>query len=201
MHFTALSLSLSTLSDVVSHLTKDALDAYFGAKLRLREGDVKRELEIKAQAELKAEIVRLEAMDAMERKVYLARQHVIGLLELKCPHCSAVFLDFTGCCAVTCKSVDDPNFGCGRFFCGWCLEPHLSDELTHAHVQQCAYSPNGGSYFGRMDQFEAVQRTRRQKLVRQYIHGIGDVATREKVLQACSKDLLDLGITVALMGR
>ena len=45
------------------------------------------------------------------------RQRVLGAVEvlnLRCPGCGTVFLDFDACCAVECGA-------CGRCFCGLCL--------------------------------------------------------------------------------
>ena len=67
-------------------------------------------------------------MDAQQRRVYAAAAQLRELLNDKCPRCQAVFLDFTGCCALTC-----PRCNCG--FCAWCLQDCGAD--AHQHVAGC----------------------------------------------------------------
>jgi hypothetical protein len=53
----------------------------------------------------------------------------------RCPHCSAIFEAFTGCCAMECES-------CARYFCGWCLTGFEDDSpACHSHVRICTYNP------------------------------------------------------------
>lgn len=79
---------------------------------------------------------------------------------IACPHCSAPFLDFSGCMALTCGS-------CGREFCGVCLSINHYDTTSiprrvpvkdaHAQVLLClqrydpkmlaTYGMTQGSYF------------------------------------------------------
>lgn len=60
-------------------------------------------------------------------------------LNLKCPHCDAVFYDFDGCAALQCE--------CGGFFCAFCLEPGESSLHAHAHVKSCPFNPNPNQYY------------------------------------------------------
>lgn len=182
--------------DIASRVSADAFTAYQAAKARLVQQDIKLAVETQAQAELKQEIARLERMDAEERKVYLARKKVIAILELRCPHCQTVFVDFAGCMALTCKDYSgrNPAFGCGKHFCGWCLQACEGD--AHAHVRSCKFSRRRGAAFAGPNQFQDAQRVRRQKLVKRLVHSLGSDAFQLKVLTACAQELNDLGIVV-----
>ena len=122
-----------------------------------------------------------------------ARRHIVDtLLTLKCPQCSAAFLDFNGCFALTCHRCK-----CG--FCGWCLQACGAD--AHAHVANCRHNvaPNR-NVFGTQQQFQQAQRARRQRLVREYLKaaeaGAGGPELRAKVVAACQQDFADLGVEV-----
>lgn len=76
------------------------------------------------------------------------------ILSLACPRCTAVFLDFTGCCALRCASC-----GCG--FCAWCLEDCGTD--AHKHVAHCEVKPPGAdTFFGSQKEVTQAQ----EKLVK-----------------------------------
>lgn len=49
---------------------------------------------------------------------------------ISCPHCSAPFLDFSGCLALSCG-------GCSREFCGVCCKVHPRTPDGHAAVTEC----------------------------------------------------------------
>jgi hypothetical protein len=61
------------------------------------------------------------------------------LLTKKCPRCRTAFLDFVGCCAVTCGS-------CPCNFCAWCLEACKEKASAHAHVMRCSANPKQGEF-------------------------------------------------------
>ena len=93
------------------------------------------------------------------------RRHVVDrLLTLTCPRCSAVFLDFTGCFALTCHRCN-----CG--FCGCCPADCGGD--AHQLVPHCASNGTGGSVYGTAAAFAQGQQQQRQRLVRAYLAGDG----------------------------
>ncbi len=126
-------------------------------------------------------------------KVDHARRHIVDtLLTLECPQCSAAFLDFNGCFALTCHRCK-----CG--FCGWCLQACGAD--AHAHVANWRHNaaPNR-NVFGTQHQFQQAQQARRKRLVREYLEaaeaGAGGPELRAKVVAACQQDFADLGVEV-----
>ena len=63
-------------------------------------------------------------------------------LLLRCPNkrCSAVFLDFEGCCCVKCSR-------CNNNFCAFCLRYYNLDSPTaHTHVASCSENPTRTYY-------------------------------------------------------
>jgi hypothetical protein len=111
------------------------------------------------------------------------------LLCLHCPRCSSVFLDFTGCFALTCG-----NGACSASFCGFCLADCGGD--AHDHVKNCRLNPKKGEYFSTEENFNEIHRGRRQAEVRKYLNGIADAVVREEVKRCCAISFRDLGIQV-----
>jgi hypothetical protein len=104
-------------------------------------------------------------MFEMCAQVELARQHIVDeLLTLHCPRCSAAFVDFSGCFALTCHRCS-----CG--FCGWCLGDCGAD--AHAHVLACPHNAEvgKGGYFGTQTAFQNAQTRCRQRNVTEYVRG------------------------------
>jgi hypothetical protein len=112
------------------------------------------------------------------------------ILNLKCPHCSAVFLDFTGCCAVTCET-------CKGEFCGLCQKAEANNSVCHAHVLVCNLNPNNPKdYYCSKEQLDVVHNSTRVKLLRDYFAvkvPKGDI--KRKVLSECEKIMADFNIT------
>lgn len=103
---------------------------------------------------------------------------------MKCPRCRKVFLDFTGCFALSC-----PECGCG--FCGWCLADCGKD--AHAHVHQCSDGPANGNPYGTAEEFDGSNTRRRRRLIGDYLATLDD-ATRHSVLDAVDVDLRGVGL-------
>ena len=136
---------------------------------------------------LEAERARIAAMTAEELKIDGMRRHVVDrLLTLKCPRCSAAFLDFTGCFALTCHRCH-----CG--FCAWCLTDCGGD--AHRHVAVCDENRKGGQVYGTAVAFANAQRQRRQRMVMEYLTDVEE-SLRVRVVAACAPDFADLGLDV-----
>lgn len=77
------------------------------------------------------------------------------ILSTKCPHCSSVFSDFTGCLSLLCR--------CNKHFCALCLQPYSTNEACHEHVlNECVYNPlRGHDYFINLKTYDAVQHDRK----------------------------------------
>jgi hypothetical protein len=141
-----------------------------------------------AAEQAKQERAREAAQDAVSK----ARSHIINnILMLKCPRCHKAFDEFDGCFAVRC--TDTEGNGCGAAFCGYCLKDCGRD--AHKHVGECADNADR-SLFGTKETFQAAQRSRRERLVLQYLQTL-PVSLQEQVKRATAQDLSDLGINLS----
>jgi hypothetical protein len=88
--------------------------------------------------------------NAHEKELFDKTQTVIDMLSAKCPGCSQVFDNFTGCFSLQC-------FKCSCYFCGWCLNFHTkSNQDTHRHVRTCQYNKRKGDYYGEISDFQEM---------------------------------------------
>ena len=136
-------------------------------------------------AEMREEFNAAVAAGAAVEDARRHRHHIAEeILTLRCPQCRAAFYDFDGCFALKCNACH-----CG--FCAWCFEDCGMD--AHAHVLRCPSATVRGTYHGTWEQFQAAHRERRREALLSYLAGLaGDMRTR--VVQACARDLADLGL-------
>lgn len=113
------------------------------------------------------------------------------LLSICCPHCKRVFLDFSGCCAVTCS---DP---CNRYFCGLCLSAQPNSSVCHSHVQSCSKNPNRGNYFCDQATLDVIHRKQRIAEVKQYLKQPQVGPLKKAVAISCQRSLEMLSIQVS----
>jgi HrpA-like RNA helicase len=111
------------------------------------------------------------------------------LLNLHCPRCNRVFLDFDGCFAVQCGPP------CSCSFCGFCLADCGSD--AHGHVRSCPQNPTPGEYFNTKQTFHAIHRNRFRNDVLAYVRQLPSLELRQAVLAGASSHLRFLSITIA----
>ena len=98
------------------------------------------------------------ARSEQERRALVARQHIEELMDLRCPKCSRVFGQFTGCAALTCAYA-----GCLAHFCAFCLADCGSD--AHPHVRKCRLNPRQNEHFvSEAEWARVVDDERRRKL-------------------------------------
>jgi len=136
---------------------------------------------------LEEELQRRQRMGEEERKINDARKTITeDILTLKCPSCKAAFVDFDGCFALSCKS-------CPCRFCAGCLAP-AKDGDGHRHVSECGVCRKAGvrGYFGTFEQFEQIHKTRRSKLLKEFLERPDMRELAGKVVEAMRKDLEDL---------
>ncbi|KAE9346698.1 hypothetical protein PR003_g7293 [Phytophthora rubi] len=128
------------------------------------------------------------------------RRHVnkvhSDILNLKCPKCELVFVDFDfdSCAALTCA-----NPVCKGGFCAYCLEDCGDD--AHQHVSKCSLNPNKPYYYVTGEQFILVHKERRQKSVEAYIRNVREkegVGIAQRLHSVIIDDLKRLGLDVAL---
>ena len=159
-----------------------AFAAYMKCRTEIMEAQLAKEADAALKIRVAHELEVLRQMSEEEREVRECRAHVTEhILNLRCPRCQQVFLDFTGCFALTCT--------CGCGFCGWCLQDCGNN--AHGHVRACPRSVNPGSYYGTEAQFKATHRERRRREVQQYLASL-DPALAARVREAMHQDLQDL---------
>ena len=117
----------------------------------------------------------------------LRMEIVENTLNLRCPRCRKVFVDFEGCFALTCSQNT-----CRAGICAWCLKDCGAD--AHAHVAQCPEG-RGQGYFGQKAAFDEHHRQRKQRLVRELVRN-EPAEVQQHVRRLLEKDLRDLGITL-----
>lgn len=165
---TSQPLTAQQLAPVAS---KEAFDGYMDAVKRLVEKRTVDELERQLQE-------RMEAFQREGIQNFTAKRHidhiVDEILTLRCPRCRAPFYDFNDgdCFALKCP--------CRTQFCGYCLADCGAD--AHQHVICCPHNTVGGLFHPDGARgFHQVQRTRRQRLVRDYWRH--DIATLEEAIR------------------
>lgn len=132
-----------------------------------------------------------------DRVVRGFRNHIVEeVLNLKCPNCRLVFVDYDGCHAVRCESRANSQYGCKSYFCPICLQVFADSGATHNHIRTA---------HGWEDSvFNATHRARQAASVRHFLStqvpaaaaaaagGGGDL--RRRVWEELREDLLGLGI-------
>ena len=152
---------------------KKFLDALIEVtRMEERDEEKKRtEKEIKRQAKLSEE----------EKRFHGYRLKLADLLTLKCPRCSAAFIDFDGCFALSCNR-------CRCNFCAYCLKDCGND--AHAHVASCSLNPSNDVY-GNCD-FEEVQNKRKKSAVNHFLSKLTK-DERDRIIADNITNLRDLG--------
>lgn len=110
-----------------------------------------------------------------------------NILNLSCPRCKTVFLDFEQCAAVTCKN-------CNCSFCGICLQDCGID--SHGHViLRCTFNPNPGQVFIDSEDLKIAQNIMRTAKLKAFLYrNLMDLEVRAIVIRNLYKDLIDLGM-------
>jgi len=169
-----------------------AVDCYEEKKKKLLVARLRPNIVKEERERLEAEHARLAALSLFERSVHDSREHIIeNILNLKCPKCGMVFLDFDGCFALYCGNKD----GCGCGFCAFCLKDCGRD--AHQHVAICPHKGEhdgaGNGYHYDFATFDGVQRYRRLKITKEYLKTL-ETNICIAVVDSCRLDFEDLKI-------
>lgn len=108
--------------------------------------------------------------------VLKARNQIADILTMKCPWCSAAWLDLCGCSHVTCSQ-------CQRYFRACCL-------ATEGHAPGCLVFKAKGD----CSQMQAAHAELRKRRLRSYLRTLPR-AVRTQAVHASAKDLRDLGLS------
>jgi len=152
-----------------------AFEAYVRARIELEESKLLEKAEHEQEEWRREELARLQALDEEGRAVLAARRHIEEeILTSRCPRCKAAFLDFAGCCALTCHR-------CPCAFCAWCGADCGAD--AHEHAANCAAKLAGASgLFPTREQLARGQAQHRAGVLRRYLDGLAE-ATRAALLR------------------
>lgn len=103
---------------------------------------------------------------------------------------SQAFIDFTGCCALTC-SIET----CKAGFCFFCLSDCGTD--AHSHVRECPRNPQRGNIFVKASEKNKVHReSRKAEIVKYLMSRCENRSLRSAVLHSIVRDLKDLDIII-----
>eukprot|EP00668_Euglena_longa_P035324 GGOE01045377.1.p1 GENE.GGOE01045377.1~~GGOE01045377.1.p1 ORF type:complete len:469 (+),score=134.59 GGOE01045377.1:195-1409(+) len=171
---------------LAQHLPTDLFGAYLALRQRLTEQQLAEQFDQQLQAALEAERAHLRWLDNKQQQVRQARQYVTeSILNLHCPRCQQVFVDYDGCCALSCTR-------CPCHFCGWCGRDCGCD--AHRHVANCSERPSGcDGLFPGAGVWADFQLRRGQSLVEKYLRTL-DAETRRAVETEMRPILVNLGI-------
>eukprot|EP00475_Leptophrys_vorax_P015149 TRINITY_DN214_c1_g1_i7.p1 TRINITY_DN214_c1_g1~~TRINITY_DN214_c1_g1_i7.p1 ORF type:complete len:439 (-),score=89.62 TRINITY_DN214_c1_g1_i7:86-1402(-) len=165
----------------------DQFGAYLRKRDELKETKIAQRLNQEAEERLKRELDRLMKMDAEEREAECVKREIVEkILNLSCPRCGQVFVDFSGCCALTCSRCQ-----CG--FCAWCLADCGDD--AHAHVAGCAHNrmPSRQVYAD-AEVWRKAHQARKMKSVQSKLTQIKSEAVKKRVLSLLESDLEEMEI-------
>lgn len=114
------------------------------------------------------------------------------IINLCCPSCHMVYLDFTGCMALQCE-------GCKTHFCAYCHKEANTGRGCHEHVRMCPYNlTDNNSYYADPEIIKDAQRRyRRRKLKKYLLEGGFKKQVQNAIVMELCKDLNDLGIDPA----
>mmetsp|Transcript_46753 Transcript_46753/g.92313 ORF Transcript_46753/g.92313 Transcript_46753/m.92313 type:complete len:408 (-) Transcript_46753:124-1347(-) len=146
------------------------------------------------EKEYREKLQRALREDGAQRKV---REIGEDILNLKCPRCSQVFLDYEGCAALKCSR-------CHCAFCAYCLRDCGRD--AHGHVPDCTVAIEIGNRvdfrFGMFpdppdsthrSQWNLFLKERQKDRVREAVSGLGD-EDRSEVMRQLQPLLKERGI-------
>jgi hypothetical protein len=152
---------------------------------------VQREVAVALEEEAirwKEELERVKLMSERDQELYhLKREICEEILNVRCPRCKIVFVDFDGCFALTCG-----NNTCRAGFCAWCQQDCGSD--AHGHVPHC---PEGNrNVYGDIAALKPTWNRIRVRKIRALLLNKAP-AIRKEVLERIEKEVEDLGIKMA----
>jgi hypothetical protein len=160
---------------------QEVLAAYLGARDRA--------LEARLQASFDQEQLLLKRRLEQEAadRITPIRRHIINkILTLACPRCTAAFVDFDGCLALTCARP-----GCRAAFCGICM--HDCDRDAHRHVAGCKFAR--GAVFGTAFGIKQMQNAWRAERVKEALLNLTP-PLKANVLASLRQELADVGLDV-----
>ncbi len=179
--------------DVASNLPTEVFDEYqkaiVDAKMTQKTNEMNARFNERVQARV-AEVLQkygnAESRLLMEAKKF-ANDARDSILNLRCPHCQAVYVDFSGCMAIQCGR-------CKGNFCAYCHQKTSTSRGAHEHVRQCLMNvTDDGSYYATPEQIHDAQRRYRTWEIKKFLQKHKKDLQNAIVIEL-KKDLKDLDI-------
>ena len=123
---------------------------------------------------------RLKALEKESTEMIHVRKIQEEILNLTCPRCKIVFVDFDACFALKCRN-------CQCAFCAWCLQDCGAN--AHLHVRRCQYSLSNGELYGTIDQFQTCHKNRKKRLIEAYLNGLPSEELKASVKDHLKQEL------------
>jgi len=175
-------------------LESDEWKNYTGKIYELKSQKKIEKLERKFQERLKKEVQQLlskyGSMDP-ENKVMAhlhAKEIRDTIINLCCPSCKMVYVDFDGCMAIKCSR-------CSSYFCGWCHKKYINSTNCHHHVRDCVLNltPDSNFYCNDQNLVKEGQKRYRIQTLKKYLMLMKKDLRNATVIEL-KQDLEDLGI-------
>jgi len=116
--------------DFGKKIGKETQQAVVNLVCRKIEEKLCKEFDLRLEEALKAERER----SLIELTVRMHHDEIIDLLNMRCPSCQKVFVDWDGCTALSCVH-------CSSWFCAYCFHLDENSHDSHQHVQNCQNNP------------------------------------------------------------
>jgi hypothetical protein len=192
-------------------LDKVSFDAVIGAIVNAKSDEAKNKLQlIHAQEIFAIKQENKEVIDNVMKSVYdknmldgirfeeMSKAIDSDISEImKCPHCLDPFGSWDGCNAVqhAFSDTDGREYGCGGYFCGWCISKCSDYADCHAHVLMCPENiHNKGNYFGSTE--KNIQNKYRNIIIEFIKDNIDEYAERIAFLEYIKTKMDDLKINI-----
>ncbi|CAB9528797.1 expressed unknown protein [Seminavis robusta] len=173
---------------------KEVNSAVLDAKVKHTEETLAKQFDQRLEDHIQDFMERYESTDArVKMKAELVAKRARNeALNLKCPHCKAVYAEFDGCMALKCAI-------CHGNFCGYCHHPVSTSQGAHEHVRDCNDNESSnGSYFASKDEIKRGQRKYRTKQLRKFLRQHKKEIQNATIIEL-QKDLADLDIDPAAL--
>lgn len=110
------------------------------------------------------------------------RREIENALNICCPHCFTVFIDYDACDAVQCGS-------CREYFCGLCIEACLNSADAHLHAANCKYK-NSNDVFSSVHEINKAHWKLKADRLKKILEKLNP-SELKNVLKECSNLLTD----------
>ena len=121
----------------------------------------------------------MDSLTAQQRWIAGEKDRLIRLTSIRCPTCSATFLDHDACAALTCPR-------CKQHFCALCQKPSANNAESHDHVRDCTEQHLGERcLFVPSEQYEEFISRRRNAVWNEEVaNGAYPPEVREELMKA-----------------